>query len=110
MGVGGTNANVILQEAEVPDHSPSRRLGHLLPVSGKSASLVKAAASRLTAHLDSFPDTPLADAAYTLSVGRTHFEHHDVLIANQPQLAACEQPFGTGGPVLSRSLPVVFLF
>ena len=110
MGVGGTNANVILQEAGPSHRSPSRRLWHLLPVSGKSESAVKTAASRLAAHLDSFPDTQLADAAYTLSVGRTHFPHRDVLITNQSQLAACEQPLHTGGPVLSRSLPTVFLF
>lgn len=70
LGVGGTNAHVVLEEA--PERPPSgpARTQHLLVVSAKSAGAREEVGRRLAAYLEEHPDTELADAAWTLQVGR----------------------------------------
>ncbi|KAG9576216.1 hypothetical protein KCV01_g17504, partial [Aureobasidium melanogenum] len=72
-GVGGTNAHAILGEA--PHRTPSdATAGHqLLTLSARSPSALAASAARLADHLAAHPDANLADAAWTLAVGRKAF-------------------------------------
>ena len=79
LGVGGTNAHAILEEA------PQRRSGkrtrpiEILPLSAKSAAALDAATARLAQHLRTHPELELADVAHTLQIGRDSFEHRRVL-------------------------------
>ena len=78
LGVGGTNAHVVVAEAPAPTLVPRpypRRLA-LLPVSGKVPAAAHGNAAALARWLASEgARNELADVAWTLQVGRTAFAH-----------------------------------
>ncbi|GAA6207062.1 type I polyketide synthase [Cognatishimia sp. WU-CL00825] len=89
LGVGGTNAHVVLEEAPVSE--PSEQADwpfHILTISGRSKKAVDANAARLAAHLRAHPEQPLADIAYTLKNGRRAFENRRVVVAETHEEAA----------------------
>lgn len=82
LGVGGTNAHAVVEEA--PERAPSDPSDwpfQLLVVSGRSKAALEANARALAAHLRSHPEQNLADVAWTLKEGRRAFEHRRVLVA-----------------------------
>lgn len=80
LGVGGTNAHVILQEAPAAVPGGPSRPWQLLPVSAKTPTALDARARDLAAWLRT-TDVPLADAAFTLQQGRQAFAHRRVVVA-----------------------------
>ncbi|GHC30889.1 hypothetical protein GCM10007291_34540 [Gemmobacter nanjingensis] len=89
LGVGGTNAHAVLEEApgrEVSDASdwPFQPI----VISAKSKTALDAQAVRLAAHLRAHPEQPLADVAFTLKEGRRAFEKRRVLVAESHAGAA----------------------
>ena len=89
LGVGGTNAHVVLEEAPPRVDGDPGCNRQLLVCSGASASAADANALALARHLDDNPDTSLADAAYTLSTGRTALKHRRFAVgANAAEAAA----------------------
>jgi len=89
LGVGGTNAHAVLEEApEAAPSEPSDWPFQLLVVSGRSRAAVDANAKALAAHLRAHPEQPLADVAFTLKEGRRAFEHRRVLVAETHEEAA----------------------
>lgn len=81
LGVGGTNAFVVLEEA--PERPPSRadESAQLLVVSARNRKALDEGARRLAAWLREHPEVPLADVAHTLMHGRRAFEQRRVLAA-----------------------------
>ncbi len=80
LGVGGTNAHVILEEAPARAPSgPSSRRWHLLTLSARSTGALQGNAVRLAEHLRASPTQPLADVAYTLHHGRRALERRRVV-------------------------------
>jgi amino acid adenylation domain-containing protein len=88
LGMGGTNAHVILEEAPERSASGPSRPWQLLLVSGKTEAAADAAVARLAARLSERPETPLADVAYTLHLGRKPFPHRRMLLCRHPGEAA----------------------
>ena len=89
LGVGGTNAHVVLQEApKRPASEASDWPFQLLTISGRSRAALDANASALADHLRAHPEQPLADVAYTLKQGRRAFEHRRVVVAETHSQAA----------------------
>ncbi len=89
LGVGGTNAHAVLQEA--PLRAPSEEsLWPFQPIviSAKSKAALDGQAAKLAAHLRAHPEQPLADVAYTLKEGRRAFEKRRVLVASSHEEAA----------------------
>ncbi|HEX6862666.1 MAG TPA: beta-ketoacyl synthase N-terminal-like domain-containing protein, partial [Thermoanaerobaculia bacterium] len=80
LGMGGTNAHVILEEAPVPAPSSPSREHKLLLLSAHTAPALEEATSRLAAFLDGNPLLDLADVTYTLQVGRRAFAHRRALL------------------------------
>lgn len=76
----GTNAHVVFEEAPAATASDAGRPWQLLALSARSPAALEAATERLSAHLAAHPDLALADVAYTLHVGRTHFSHALTLV------------------------------
>ncbi|HEY9009595.1 MAG TPA: beta-ketoacyl synthase N-terminal-like domain-containing protein, partial [Devosia sp.] len=74
-GLGGTNAHVVLEEAPALEPSAPPRGEQVLVLSAKSSAALDTATANLLAHLKEHPEINLADAAYTLQVGRRHFAH-----------------------------------
>jgi acyl transferase domain-containing protein len=91
-GIGGTNAHLILEEAPPPPPSQPSRRWQLLLLSAKTESALEAATSNLVEHFKQHPKINLADAAYTLQVGRKAFEHRRMVVCAEPSdaIAALE--------------------
>ncbi len=82
LGVGGTNAHVVLEEA--PERAASETPEfpfQILTLSARSKSALDGNAARLATHLRSHPEQPLADVAYTLHEGRAAFAERRVVVA-----------------------------
>src|SRR6185436_9527105 len=95
-------------EAE-PGEPPSRP-AQLLVLSARTPAALDAATARLADHLEAHADVELADAAWTLQVGRRGFEHRRIAVARDREstVAALRGVPLSGQPVGSRQ--VVFLF
>ncbi len=89
LGVGGTNAHVVLEEAP-PRAASEDSIFPFQPlvISAKSKAALDGQAARLAAHLRRHPDQPLADVAYTLKEGRRAFEKRRVIVAGSHEEAA----------------------
>ncbi len=79
LGVGGTNAFVVLEEAPRRPATPLDESNQLLVLSARNRKALDDNAKRLAAWLRDHPEAPLADVAYTLRVGRRPFEQRRVL-------------------------------
>ena len=89
LGVGGTNAHVVLQEAPSrPASEASDWPFQILTVSGKSKAALDDNAKRLAQHLRAHPEQPLADVAWTLQQGRRAFDHRRIVVAETHDEAA----------------------
>ncbi|MDB9371274.1 beta-ketoacyl synthase N-terminal-like domain-containing protein [Nodularia spumigena CS-586/05] len=80
LGIGGTNAHVILEEAPLPRFSQVSKPWYLLLLSAKTSTALKTATQNLVEHLKQHPNLNLADVAYTLQVGRKAFNHRQILV------------------------------
>ena len=82
LGMGGTNAHIILQEAPetekpiVEDQWPL-----LITYSAKNKSALDDYSAKLAKHLKEFPNVSLPNVAYTLQRGRKEFPYKRYLIA-----------------------------
>ncbi|SEK20422.1 Acyl transferase domain-containing protein [Roseivivax marinus] len=89
LGVGGTNAHLVLEEA--PERAPSDESAfpfQVLTLSGRSKAALDANADRLAAHLRADATQPLADVAFTLKDGRRPLERRRVVVAESHAEAA----------------------
>ena len=103
-GVGGTNAHVILEQAPELTASPAKRSRQLILLSARSESALNASSERFAAHLREQPDINLADAAFTLQVGRRHFDYRRMLVTSNS--ADAQQALSTSDPkrIFSRKV------
>ncbi|GAA4552146.1 type I polyketide synthase [Amycolatopsis samaneae] len=116
-GIGGTNAHVVLEEAPAAEPTVPVTRPETLVLSARTAEAadarVRALAGALAALSES--DTPLADVARTLQLGRAEFEHRRaVVVADRADaVAALGEPgwprlVRGDEPVPGRSLGFVF--
>ena len=88
LGVGGTNAHAVLQEA--PKRKPgskSKKSHQLLMINGRTRKAVEGNAQRLADHLEAHPELDLADVAYTLHVGRKLMDNRRVVAVSSHEEA-----------------------
>ena len=90
LGVGGTNAHVVVEEAPALPPSPAAAPGQIVVLSGATRAAVDAAAERLAAHLEREPDVNVADVAHTLISGRRAHRHRRVLVVSDAASAPVE--------------------
>ncbi len=111
-GVGGANAHIVMEEAPALHSSPSPREAELVCLSARSEEALRAATQNLTRHFEAEPSTSLADAAYTLHVGRKPFEHRAFTVA--ADVAGAQQSLKafqvTSAKTVIRNQQVIFLF
>ncbi len=89
LGVGGTNAHAVLEEAPLRSASePSDWPFQLLTLSARSKAALEDNAANLAAHLTARPEQDLADVAWTLHEGRHDFERRRVVVAETHEEAA----------------------
>jgi acyl transferase domain-containing protein/acyl carrier protein len=82
LGIGGTNAHLVLEEAPPPPEASPSRLWQLLLLSARTPAALAAARENLAGWLTSpeAADVDLADIAYTLRVGRRAFRHRTSVV------------------------------
>ncbi|MEM7582517.1 MAG: amino acid adenylation domain-containing protein [Acidobacteriota bacterium] len=116
-GIGGTNAHMVLEEAETTE--PVAENGHrspqLLILSAGSRDALDTMTDRLATHLRHHPALDLRDVAYTLQTGRRVLEYRRSVCATD--LSEAARIFGERDPQglresreRDRDRPVVFLF
>jgi acyl transferase domain-containing protein len=115
LGVGGTNAHVILEEAPTAAPGSVSRPWQLLPISAKGPTALDDATTRLGDFLSTRPDQDLADVAHTLQSGRQPLDVRRFVVARDGADAAAvllgEHPkrLQTGTAAVKRR-SVVFMF
>ncbi|MCP5108987.1 MAG: amino acid adenylation domain-containing protein, partial [bacterium] len=87
-GIGGTNAHVVLEEAPEQETDPGSRNLKILLLSAKTKTALEQASENLAEFLKHHPETNLADAAYTLQVGRGAFPHRRMVVGSDADSAA----------------------
>jgi non-ribosomal peptide synthase protein (TIGR01720 family) len=88
-GIGGTNAHLVVEEAPpVEVAEKSRRSQLLLLFSGKTEDALEQNTTNMMAHLKLHPEVNLADAAYTLQVGRRSFSHRRMVVCEDVEDAS----------------------
>ena len=87
LGIGGTNAFLVLEEGPETNPEPTTRSLHVLPVSARSEAALDAATANLAETLRT-DETPLADVAHTLLSGRTLHEHRRAVVVRDHEEAA----------------------
>ncbi|GAB1539907.1 hypothetical protein NUACC21_25750 [Scytonema sp. NUACC21] len=115
LGIGGTNAHVILEEAPVLEPSSPSRSIQLLVLSAKTDSALETATENLVQHLKQHPNTNLADVAYTLQVGRAEFDRRRVLVCKDIEDATSALQLRDPQRIFTRLVeggnrPIVFMF
>ncbi|UJW29759.1 amino acid adenylation domain-containing protein [Saccharothrix sp. AJ9571] len=88
LGIGGTNAHVVLEQPPARQPSTPGRGWQILPLSARSRGALDTATKELADHLAGTPDTDLADVAYTLQLGRTALDQRRVVLAKTTAEAA----------------------
>jgi acyl transferase domain-containing protein len=114
LGVGGTNAHIILEEAPTRSPSGASRAYQLLTLSAHTPTALDAMTANLADHLEANRDLPLADVAFTLDVGRNALAHRRVMVARslddaRRQFDRIETEGATTDVASDRTQPV-FLF
>ncbi|WP_405911568.1 amino acid adenylation domain-containing protein [Streptomyces sp. NBC_00963] len=115
LGIGGTNAHLVLEQApEQPDRPGAGTdvLPLVLPLSARTDAAVAQAAERLAGHLErAGADLPVADVAHTLITGRAEFDSrtHVVAATAAEAAAALRTPAAPpAGGTAARPLVMMF--
>lgn len=114
LGIGGTNAHVVLEEAPARRETSRSRPYQLLTVSAKTANAADESANRLADFLHRNEGVNLADASYTCQVGRQVFALRRAWVAET--MAGARDGMLTKseeivrGVAASRAREVAFLF
>src|SRR5258708_5688012 len=114
-GMGGTNANVVLEQA--PESARTTRASgpQLLVLSAKTEAALERTTHQFTDFLNREPLANLDEVAYTLQLGRKAFPHRRAVVCadRQDAIAALSDVNGkrvfSGGTGESARRPVVFL-
>ena len=80
-GFGGANAHVVIEEGpEYVLSSQQTKLHYLITLSAKHPDSLKQRLEDLHDYLENHQDLPLEAIAYTLNIGRSHFDHRCALV------------------------------
>jgi acyl transferase domain-containing protein/acyl carrier protein len=112
-GIGGTNAHVIVEETPEMEPTSSSRPYQLLLFSAKTETALRSMRSNLSAHLAKNPPAELADVAYTLQLGRKHFDHRSAIVSRNSIPEAIVALQATDVRALNQAQnnrPLIFLF
>jgi acyl transferase domain-containing protein/acyl carrier protein len=113
LGMGGTNAHIVLEEAPLRAPSGPSRPWQLVLLSARSAPALAQVKQRLGDFLRQQTDESIADIAYTLQRGRQRLEYRAALLCRDRSEALHlleEQPAQVDRAERRVDRPVAFLF
>jgi phthiocerol/phenolphthiocerol synthesis type-I polyketide synthase E len=118
-GIGGTNAHVILEEAPAENRDKEGTRGRaplfneesskkyrLILLSAKTSASLDRMAENLVNHFKKNPDLNLADAVYTLQVGREAYRYRKIVLCTSLDEAAAA--LATGDPARVETFQVIY--
>jgi phthiocerol/phenolphthiocerol synthesis type-I polyketide synthase E len=110
LGIGGTNAFVVMEEAPaVPWVGDNEPTPHLFAISAKTASALSRYAEKFVRFLHEKPQTDVDSLCFTSCASRSGFEHRFAAVVNNTsELVHALQRTGLESP--SERPPIVFLF
>ncbi|HLP47743.1 MAG TPA: amino acid adenylation domain-containing protein, partial [Candidatus Kapabacteria bacterium] len=82
-GIGGTNAHVILEEAQEIKPRENNKNIHLILLAARTESALEKITRNLVEYLQKNSETNLSDVAYTLQVGRKIFEYKRMMVCDE---------------------------
>ncbi|MCU0287786.1 MAG: type I polyketide synthase [Acidobacteria bacterium] len=82
LGMGGTNAHVILEETPIKQTSGTSRSLQLFLLSAKTNTALDKMTANLAAYIKENPGLNMGDVAYTLAVGRKDFNYRRAAICD----------------------------
>lgn len=122
LGVGGTNAHVVLEEASAIQrvNNEIERPQHLLTLSARNEQALRELAHKYHNFFATHTDVSLADVCFTANTGRVHFDHRLAVVAESTLklleilgVFAADQPTPglVRGQISGKNLPkIAFLF
>ncbi|WP_433734130.1 type I polyketide synthase [Nocardia sp. CA-129566] len=111
LGIGGTNAHVVLGGWAEATRTPAERSSHVVTFSAHSAAALAARTRDLRTHLEANPDVDPADIARTTQVGRGALPHRRFAIASsRSELIAALADTAAVGTTAASKAKVAFLF
>ncbi|MCU0286299.1 MAG: amino acid adenylation domain-containing protein, partial [Acidobacteria bacterium] len=115
-GIGGTNAHVVLEEAPQREPSSPGKNQKLIVLSAKTKNALERMTFNFAQYLKENPGMNLADAAYTLQVGRKAFNHRRMVVGTTSPDIIKALTHLAGNPAVSTAVcegsskHVVFMF
>jgi acyl transferase domain-containing protein len=112
-GFGGTNVHVVIEEAPVhsADAEEATRDWHVLPLSARSETALRALAARWASYFDEHPEVSFHSACFVAGTGRKHFQHRLAVAASSASEARdCLRNFSGERGTPSNGRAVAFLF
>ncbi len=111
-GVGGTNVHTVMEEAPEVVSVESPRDAQLVVLSARTESALETAGRNLAAHCEANAEhEKLADAAWTLAIGRKPFRHRRAFVAGSfSELREALSKEGAVGTADRSNPPVNFMF
>jgi acyl transferase domain-containing protein len=117
LGIGGTNVHAVLEEAPRPQPYPDGRPWKIIPLSARTQPALDRVTENLLRHLEAHPgvneNVNLADAAFTLQVGRKAMKRRRMLVCADIDEAKAALSEPTNIPthrILEDKNPAVFMF
>jgi acyl transferase domain-containing protein/acyl carrier protein len=80
-GISGTNAHAVVEEPPAARAMAPRKPAFLVPLSARSPVQLRQQVQQLLDHCETAVDVDLGSAAFTLLIGRMHFEHRLACVA-----------------------------
>lgn len=108
-GVGGTNVHCLVQEAPEVISEASKKEYHILPLSAKTESALKAQKQNLISYLET-NEANIADIAFTLLEGRKRYKYRSTIICKSTDEAIEKIKRATIGKTPFNNPLVTFLF
>lgn len=115
LGIGGTNAHVVLEEGPRRPQPRQTKPYHVLTVSAKTERALERACANFAAHLHAQPELRIADVAFTTQVGRQAFPYRRALVVQdtdeaEKALVLGDRKQSTSGAATRKAPDVAFLF
>jgi acyl transferase domain-containing protein/acyl carrier protein len=112
LGIGGTNAHVVLEEYPKRTANAMSRSRHIVALSAKSQTSLDRLTENLAAFFKRNRSQSLADIAYTLLLGRERFSHRKVCVLPKGADMPLDNPnlWQEAAATAESKPPVVFMF
>ncbi|MCU0286993.1 MAG: acyltransferase domain-containing protein, partial [Acidobacteria bacterium] len=112
-GLGGTNVHVVLEAyAKEQLEMKHSTIYYLIPLSAKTQNALDHLTVNLAHHFEHNPNIDLADAAYTLQIGRKAFKHRCMLVSGSMSETMKRMSSGEmeSGLAFAEKSTVIFMF